>query len=341
MMVTTGNAIERGLAMKAVWYKQQGPADQVLQFGELPNVEPQSGEVRVAVRVSGVNPIDVKKRQGGRGGMPSAQIVPHFDGAGVIDAVGEGVDSKRVGERVWIYKAQWERDFGTAAEFVTLPAHLAVTLPEKVDFAVGACLGIPALTAYGAVFADGSVTGQTVLVTGGAGSVGRYAVQLAKLAGAHVIATVSTDEKADSARAAGADKIINYKTTDVADQILEITDGRGVDRVVEVEFGGNLATNLRAVRMGGTIATYASQADPEPKLPFYEIMYRNLVIRTLVVFQLSDDLQLQAVRDINGWLAEGKLTHEIGERFPLSETIQAHQAVEGGAMGKVLVEIGE
>ena len=324
--------------MKAVWYEQLGPADKVLQYGDLPEPQPQAGEVRVAVRVSGVNPIDAKKRLGGRGTMPSPRIVPHFDGAGVIDAVGEGVDPKRVGERVWLYKAQWNRDFGTAAEFVALPAHLAVPLPENIDFAVGACLGIPALTAYGAVFADGPVTGKTVLVTGGAGAVGRYAVQFAKLGGARVITTVSNDEKAASAKAAGAHEVLNYKTTDIAERVMKMTDSQGVDRVIEVEFGGNLATNVRAVRIGGTIATYASQAMPEPKLPFYEIMYRNLVIRTLVVFQLPDQLLAQATREITDCLSAGQLTHEIGERFPLSETVRAHQAVENGAVGKVLVE---
>ncbi len=325
--------------MKAVWYEQLGPADKVLQYGDLPDPQPLAGEVRVAVHVSGVNPIDVKKRLGGRGTMPSPRIIPHFDGAGVIDAVGEGVDPNRVGERVWIYKGQWARDFGAAAEFISLPAHLAVQLPESVDFAVGACLGIPALTAYGAVFADGPVMGKTVLVTGGAGAVGRYAVQFAKLGGARVITTVSNDEKAASAKAAGADEVLNYKTTDIAEQVLKMTDAQGVDRVVEVEFGGNLATNVRAVRIGGTIATYASQATPEPKLPFYEIMYRNLVIRTLVVFQLPDELLTTATREITDWLSAGQLTHEIGERFPLSETVRAHQAVENGAVGKVLVEI--
>jgi NADPH2:quinone reductase len=324
--------------MKAVWYEQQGPADQVLQFGDLPNPEPAAGEVRVAVKVSGVNPIDVKKRTGGRGGMAGGRVIPHFDGAGVIDAVGEGVDANRVGQGVWFYEAQWERDNGAAAEFVCLLAHLVVPLPENVDFAVGACLGIPALTAYGAVLADGPVTGKTVLVTGGAGAVGRYAIQIAKLSGACVLTTVSSDEKQKIAASAGADEVINYKTTDVGKRVLELTSGQGVDRVVEVEFGGNLETNLRAVRIGGTIASYASQAVPEPKLPFYQLMYRSIMIRHVLVFELADDLKRQGIEDFTQWMAHGRLTHNIGERFPLSETVKAHQAVEGGAVGKVLVE---
>lgn len=323
--------------MKAVWYEQLGAADQVLQFGEMPDPTPGPGEVRIAVHVSGVNPIDVKKRMGGRGTMPSPRVVPHFDGAGVIDAVGEGVSEKRIGERVWFYEAQWERDFGAAAEYVALPAHLAISLPQGADFEIGACLGIPALTAYGAALADGPVSGQTVLVTGGAGAVGRYAVQIAKLSGARVIATVSNEQKAALAASAGADEVLNYKTTNVADRLLELTNGRGVDRVVEVEFGGNLETNLRAVRIGGTIATYASQADPEPKLPFYAMMYRSLVVRLVIVFQLPAELKKQGVQDISQWLREGKLTHDIGPRFSLAETVKAHQAVESGAVGKVLV----
>lgn len=323
--------------MKAVWYEQFGAAADVLQYGDLPDPTPGPGEVRIAVRVSGVNPIDVKKRMGGRGEMSSPRVVPHFDGAGIIDAVGEGVDQTRIGERVWFYKAQWERDFGAAAEFVTLPEHLAIYLPEHVDFETGACLGIPALTAYGAMLADGPVSGQTVLVTGGAGAVGRYAVQIGKLSGACVITTVSSDEKAAIAASAGADEVLNYKTTDVAAQLLKLTNGQGVDRVVEVEFGGNMETNVRAVRLGGTIATYASQADPEPKLPFYELMYRCLVMRLVIVFQLPTELINQGVADISNWLATEKLTHHLGPQFSLAETVKAHEAVENGAVGKVLV----
>ena len=324
--------------MRAIWYDRQGPAADVLQWGEMPDPEPAAGEVRVALQVSGVNPIDVKRRLGGRGTLESPRVVPHFDGAGVIDAVGAGVAAARLGERVWVYAAQWKRDFGTAAEFVVLPATQAVPLPDGSDFSAGACLGIPALTAYTSLFADGDVAGQTVLVTGGAGAVGRYAVQFAKFVGAQVLATVSSAEKAELAASAGADQVLNYREADVADRVLELTDGRGVDRIVEVEFGGNLATSLRAIRPGGTIATYASQAVPEPKLPFYELMYRSVVIRTVVVFGAAPEVLERGVADISQWLADGKLTHHFGPRFPLGETVAAHQAVEQGAVGKVLVD---
>jgi NADPH2:quinone reductase len=188
------------------------------------------------------------------------------------------------------------------------------------------------------VLADGPVSGMTVLVTGGAGAVGRYAIQIAKLSGACVLTTVSNGEKHKIAASAGADEVINYKTTNVADRVLELTSGKGVDRVVEVEFGGNLETNLRAVRIGGTIASYASQAVPEPKLPFYQLMYRGIVIRHVLVFELADELKRQGIEDFTRWMLEGRLTHEIGKRFPLSETVKAHHAVEGGEVGKVLVE---
>ena len=328
--------------MQAVWYEKFGLAQEVLCYGELPDPKPAAGEVRVRLSVSGVNPVDVKRRLGGRGEMSAPRVVPHFDGAGVIDEVGSGVEASRVGERVWVYGAQWERNFGTAAEWVTLPAAQAVALPDGASFEDGACLGIPALTAYPAVFADGDVRGQTVLITGGAGSVGRYAVQFAKLGGARTLVTVSSNEKAELAASAGADDVINYRTEDVAARVAEITsadpaESGGVDRIVEVEFGGNLETSVQVLKTGGVIATYASQANPTPTIPFYELMYKSLVVRTVLTFQLPRALLHRATTDISGWLAKDQLSHQVGETFPLSETTAAHQAVECGTLGKVLV----
>ena len=325
--------------MKAVWYEQMGPASEVLQNGEVDDPQPAAGEVRVRVNVSGVNPIDTKRRLGGRGNMSAPRVIPHFDGAGVIDQVGAGVESARVGQRVWIYKAQWLRDFGTAAEYVTLPAEYAVPLPDAVGFDEGACLGIPTLTAYPSVFADGSVEGQTVLVTGGAGAVGRYAVQFAKLGGATVFTTVSSDEKAELARSAGADQIANYRTDNLNEWLDDLTSGDGVDRIVEVEFGGNLTFSIGAIKPGGIIATYASQAVPEPALPFYAMMYKAVVLRHVLTFLTPPKLEREAVERISSWLSQGKLSHHVGQRFPLAETVAAHEAVEAGAVGKVLVEI--
>lgn len=325
--------------MKAVWYERLGAAREVLQAGELDDPQPGAGEVRVRLAVSGVNPIDVKRRLGGRGGMTASRIVPHFDGAGHVDAVGSGVDGERIGERVWVYKAQWRRDFGTAAELVVVPSECAVPLPDAVNFAAGASLGIPALTAYPCVYTDGDVAGQTVLVTGGAGAVGRYAIQFAKLGGAQVISTVSNDEKAELARSAGADHVVNYRDEDVASRVKDLTADRGVDRIVEVEFGGNLATGLAVLKPGSVIAAYASQAVPEPVIPFYALMYQSVVVRHVLTFQVAPELERQAVASISEWLRQGKLSHHLGARFPLQETAAAHEAVENGAVGKVLVEI--
>ena len=330
--------------MQAVWYEEFGEANKVLRYGELPDPQPAAGEVRVRLSVSGINPVDVKRRLGGRGEMSASRVIPHFDGAGVIDGVGAGVDASRIGERIWVYGAQWQREFGTAAQWVTLPAEQAVELPAAVSFESGACLGIPALTAYPAVFADGDVSGQTVLITGGAGSVGRYAIQFAKLGGARTIATVSSDEKAAIAASAGADHVLNYRSEDIAERIAEITGGGnaetgGVDRIVEVEFGGNLETSAQVLKVGGVIATYASQAMPTPVVPFYELVYKSIVVRHLLTFQVSSDLMCRALADISRWLAADQLSHYVGETYPLAETAAAHQAVERGTLGKVLVSI--
>ncbi|MFP6741343.1 MAG: NADPH:quinone reductase [Alphaproteobacteria bacterium] len=325
--------------MRAVWYEATGAADEVLQCGDMEIPEPGPGEVRVKLATSGVNPVDTKRRLGGRGPMDAPRVVPHFDGAGIIDAVGDGVDGHHIGQRVWVYDAQWQRPGGTAAEFTTVPAVCAVALPDRTSFAEGACLGIPALTAHGCLFGDGSVAGKTVLVTGGAGAVGRYAVQFAKLGGATVIATVSGDDKAIPAKAAGADHVINYKTDDVAARINASLGGGGVDRIVEVEFGGNLPTSLKALNVGGTIAAYASDAVREPVVPFYPLAYKQISLRQVLVFLLSDAAKAQAVDDITRWMAAGQLSHHIGPRFALEDAAAAHQVVEGHAVGKVLLDI--
>ena len=327
--------------MRAVWYTKLGSAAEVLESGEIAAPEPGAGEVQVRVMVSGVNPVDTKRRAGGRGGIEAPLVVPHFDGAGVIERVGQGVPESRIGERVWLYEAQWQRSFGTAAEFVALDAGLAIPLPETTGFAEGACLGIPALTAHRCVFADGPVTGQTVLVTGGAGAVGHYALQFAKLGGAEVITMVSGPEKATIAAAAGADHVINYKFENVAERVKELTEGAGVDRIVEVELGGNLDACVEVIKANGVIAAYASQAVPEPLLPFYPMMFKNLTLREVLVFGMPEAAKQQAVADIGGWLAAASLRHHVGRSLPLEQAVKAHEAVEQGAFGKVLLEVSE
>ena len=325
--------------MRAVWYEKQGAAADVLRLGDMERPEPGPGEVRVRLAASGVNPVDCKRRRGGRGAMDGPRVVPHFDGAGVVDALGEGVDGRRLGERVWIYQAQWGRAMGSAAEAIALDAALAVRLPDNSGFDEGACLGIPAMTAHRCVFADGPVTGQTVLVTGGAGAVGRYAVQFAALGGARVIATVSSAEKAAVARAAGAHEVLDYKSEDVAERIKEITGGAGVTRIVEVEFGGNLETSLAVIADHGVIASYASDAVLEPALPFYRLAYANLTVRPVLVFAMPEDAKLRAIADITRWAESGELSHHMGPRFALEDCAAAHAAVEAGANGKVIIEI--
>lgn len=326
--------------MQAVWYERNGAAAEVLQLGELETPTPASGEVRVRLTTSGVNPIDVKRRAGARGQViKDPLVVPGFDGAGVIDAVGAGVAPERVGERVWVYEGQWQRPRGTAAEFVTLPAERAVALPAGAGFAEGACLGIPALTAHRAVFADGPVEGQTVLVTGGAGAVGAYAIQFAKLGGARVLTTVSSAEKAEIAADAGADYVFNYKAENVVERVENLPDGGGVDRIVEVEFGGNLPQSLQMLKPGGVIASYASDAVIEPKVPFYALAYKSVTVRFVLVFMMPEAAKQQAVSDITGWLAAGELRHYIARRLPLAEAAAAHERMEAGPIGNLVLDV--
>jgi NADPH2:quinone reductase len=325
--------------MRAAWYEKNGPAADVLRVGEMPVPEPGPGEVRVRIIASGLNPTDVKARAGSRP-MGFPRVVPHQDGAGVIDRVGPGVPASRVGERVWLYIVQWQRAWGTAAEFTVVPARLAVTLPANTGFVEGACLGIPAVTAHRCLFADGPLAGQTVLVTGGAGAVGHYAVQLAKWAGATVIATVSSPEKAALALAAGADHTVNYRAGDPAAQILELTGGAGVDRVVDVDFGANLPVTARVLKVNGVVASYASMGAPEPTLPFYALMARNATLRLVLIYTMPERAKDEATRDIGRLVEEGRLTHVVGARFTLDRIVEAHQAQENGKVtGNIVVEV--
>ena len=326
--------------MKAAWYERNGPAREVLQVGALPDPVPAPGEVLVRVHLSGVNPSDVKSRAGARGGMAFPRIVPQSDGAGVIEAVGPGVERSRIGERVWLWNGQWRRPFGTAAERIALPAEQAVKLPEGPSFGAGACLGIPAMTAEACLFSDGSLQGKTVLVTGGAGAVGHYAIQLAKWGGAKVIATAGRAETVAACRQSGADLIIDYKRESVAERVREATAGAGVDRIVEVEFGGNLETSLAVIKENGVIAAYASMGAPTPPLPFYQLMFKAVTLRLVLVYILTPDARRRSIANLTAALEAGALTHPIAGRFPLEDIAGAHEAVEAGnKLGQVLVSI--
>lgn len=328
--------------MKAAWYERKGPADQVLTVGEMPRPEPRPGEVLVRVRASGVNPSDTKGRAGARGNVKMAfeRIVPHQDGAGVIEAVGEGVSATRIGERVWIYEAQLGRAFGTAAEYVAVPEGQAVRLPEGTSFAQGACLGVPALTAHRCVFADGPISGKTVLVTGGAGAVGFYAIQFARRGGARVIATVGSEEQRLIAERAGCDQIINRRSEDVAEQVVRIAGERGVHRIVDVAFGQNLDTSLKLLAPNGVIATYASDAEPEPTLPFWPLVMLDATVRFVLVYAMDAVAHREAIEATLAGLDEGWLVHNVAEELPLEQIARAHQLVEnGGAGGKVILTL--
>ena len=326
--------------MKAIWYERFGPAGEVLTLGELPDPVPGPGEVLVRIRATGINPSDVKLRSGARPGavMAFPRIVPHSDGAGVIEAVGAGVDPSRVGERVWIWNGQWQRAFGTCAELIALPETQARHLPEGTSFEEGACFGIPAMTAWYALFGDGAdLSGKTVLVTGGAGTVGRYACQMAALAGARVIATVSSEAKA---RHSTVGETINHREADVAGSVMEMTGGQGVDRIVEVDFGANQASSLAVIRPGGVIASYASAAAMEPTLAFYPFMFKDVTLRMLIVYQIPPETQARGAAMLARWLEAGKLRHAVVPGGGLADAAAAHDRVTAGEkLGTVVLSL--
>ncbi|MEM7282283.1 MAG: NADPH:quinone reductase [Pseudomonadota bacterium] len=324
--------------MKATWFEQFGAAKDVLHVGQRPDPTPNDGEVLVELHTSGVNPSDVKKRAGSFPDLlDRGFVIPHSDGAGVIADVGSGVSKDRIGQRVWVYQAQYGRRFGTAAQLLSLPEHRAVLLPDNASFDVGACLGIPAMTAHRCVFADGSVAGKRVLITGGAGRVGHYAIQWAKQDGAFVIATASNPDDHDACLSLGADVVVNHRESHWAQTILEHTNGKKLERIVDVEFGGNLNEVLDCVDTGATIASYASMANPEPKLPFFRMMYLDLTVRLVIVYAMPEEAKSYAVRDITDALERDALKHRIAHRIPLDDIAASHELIEqGGFRGCVI-----
>jgi NADPH:quinone reductase-like Zn-dependent oxidoreductase len=327
--------------MRAAWYEQFGAAKDVLEVGERPDPEPGPGEVLVALSTSAVNPSDVRKRAGQFPNLLDAgPIIPHSDGAGVVEAVGEHVDPDRIGQRVWVYQGQHVRREGTAASLIAIDGARAIPLPDSVDFVTGACLGIPAMTAHRCVFADGPVSGTTVLVTGGAGRVGHMAIQWASQAGARVIATASNAADADACRQAGAEAVVNHREPGWAEQVVQANDSEKVDRVIDLEFGVNLDSTLAVLRVGGAIAAYGSIALPEPRVPFYRMMYLDLLLRTVIVYEMPESAKTEAVHDIDRALNAGWLKPRVGARLPLEEVAGAHELIEQGAVrGSVVLEI--
>lgn len=323
--------------MKAVWYDRQGPANEVLQYGEQPTPEAGPGEVRIKLEASGVNPADCARRGGVGFPQDFPLIITNSDGAGVVNQAGKGVPDRWLGKRVWLYNGQRFRPFGTAAEYIALNVDLVTELPDGIDMAAGATLGIPCMTAHRAVFLAAPAQGITILVTGGAGAVANYAIQLAKWAGASVIATVSSPEKAKIAKEAGADHVIDYKKEDMAARVLELSGG--ADHIVEVDFGGNLATSLKVLKMNGSLAFYASRGNPNPQVAAGGLVRLNATVHAISLPTSPLASRQRAQRDITAWLKTGRARLHVAAKFPLSDTVAAHQAVEkGDKLGTVVVE---
>ena len=326
--------------MQAAFYTRQGPAAEVLQVGEQPTPQPGPGEVRVRLRTSGVNPSDYKVRKGGFGRtLADPLVIPHSDGAGVIDAVGEGVPAGRIGERVWLWNGQWLRPQGTAAQCIALPAAQAVPLPDSVDDAQAACLGIPALTALHAVRLAQVRPGMQVLVSGGAGSVGHYAMQFARRQGATVLTTVSTEAKAAHARQAGADHVIRYRDEDVGARVQALTAGRGVDAVIEMDLTANAGLYPACVRPGGTIVVYGMGAMEAP-LPTYWFMRNRITLKFEFIYEISAEDRAAGLRELDTLLRDDALQHTVALRLPLAGIARAHDLVEQGqVLGHVVLDI--
>ena len=322
--------------MEAASYDRYGPAAEVLQVSDMERPAPGPGEVLVKVAISAINPTDWKSRSGATPRPIDGFQIPHHDGAGVIEAVGEGVDPARVGQRVWLWMAAAGRRWGTAAQWTVVTERQAVPLPDGASFELGASLGVPAMTAHWCLFADGPVTGKTVLVAGGAGAVGHFAIELAVRAGAQVIATASGPEKAELARKAGAAHVVNYTGADAADQIRAAAGGR-TDRIIEVALGANLGLDLAVAKPGSAIVTYAAEPT-DPVLPVRACMTANVVLRFILLYGVPASAFDRAAADITAALADGALTElPVAARFPLSDIAAAHQAAEAGPLGKVLV----
>ena len=325
--------------MRAAYYEQNGSAREVLRVGDVETPQAGPGEVRVKLATSGVNPSDVKSRQGSTRKIAWPRLIPQRDGAGVIDQVGDGIAKSRLGERVWVWNGQWKRAFGTAAELIALPAAQAVKLPDKISFEAGACLGIPAMTAIHAVALAGTEKDSTVLVAGGAGSVGQYAIQFAKAQGATVLATISSPEKAAAAREAGADHTIDYKREDVGERVMELTGKRGVDAVIEMDLAANAKLIPFVLRPKGSVIVYGTGA-AAASLPAYFCLTQFIRVQFFLVYELDTRERERAVSAISRALEQGKLANRIATpTYALTDIAAAHETVERGTIGNVIVKM--
>ena len=327
--------------MKAAWYERRGPAREVIEIGTMADPAPGPGEVRIRVFCSGISPGDVKKRAGWQGSpMPYPRVVPHSDGAGVIDAVGSGVDPRRKGRFAWCYGAQSYRAFGTAAELVVVPERLAMDLPDNSDHAMleqAASLGIPGITGYRAVFADGPVAGHSVLVWGAASGVGAIALQMAVHDGASVIGIVRTEEQRRTVLAMGARAASLSDMPGLADEIRAVAPN-GVNRIADVDFAGHIETNAAVVAIGATISSYYS-SDDHPRIPYWTLGFADVALRLLGSDDFSPEVKLAAARALTAALVDGKLVIPVSTRLPLEDLASAHEAVEHGSPGRVVITL--
>jgi NADPH:quinone reductase len=325
--------------MRAAYYEANGAACDVLRVGEVATPEPGPGEVRVRLIASGVNPSDVKSRAGVTRKIAFPRVIPHSDGAGEIDRVGADVPPSRVGERVWVWNGQWRRPFGTAAEWIVLPSEQAVPLPASISVEAGACLGIPAYTGYQAVVLADLKEGSTVLVAAGAGAVGHYAIQFAKRRKASVITTVSSAAKAEIARQAGADHVIDYRRENVGERVMTMTAKRGVDAVIEMDLAANARLLPGVLAPNGVVAIYGSGA-PDASIPFQFLLQNSITLKFFLVYLMPSELRQRATADITRLLERGELVHNVAQTFDLGDIVAAHEAVESGkAMGNIVVRI--
>jgi NADPH:quinone reductase len=323
--------------MRAAYYEANGAACDVLRVGEVATPEPGPGEVRVRLIASGVNPSDVKSRAGVTRKIAFPRVIPHSDGAGEIDRVGADVPPSRVGERVWVWNGQWRRPFGTAAEWIVLPSEQAVPLPASISVEAGACLGIPAYTGYQAVVLADLKEGSTVLVAAGAGAVGHYAIQFAKRRKASVITTVSSAAKAEIARQAGADHVIDYRRENVGERVMTMTAKRGVDAVIEMDLAANARLLPGVLAPNGVVAIYGSGA-PDASIPFQFLLQNSITLKFFLVYLMPPELRQRATADITRMLERGELVHNVAQTFDLGDIVAAHEAVESGkAMGNIVV----
>ncbi len=324
--------------MRAAYYESNGSAREVLRVGEIATPQAGPGEVRIKLATSGVNPSDVKSRQGATRKIAWPRVIPQSDGAGVIDQVGDGVAKSRIGERVWIWNGQWKRPFGTAADYIALPAAQAVKLPDKISFEAGACLGIPAMTGYHAIALSQATKGTTLLISGGAGAVSQYAIQFAKAADATVLTTISSLEKAKAAQEAGADHTINYKLDDVGARVMTLTSNRGVDAVIEMDLAANAKLIPAVLRPKGSVLVYGTT--PEATIPAAFCLVNTIRLQFFLVYELDATEREHTVTGITRALEQGKLANRITQpTYALADIAAAHEAVERGTIGNVVVTL--